>query len=534
MNEFFQQIREQVTRIWENLSMQQKVLFVAAPVVMLLALIFAVYLASRPQMVTLISLDNPSQLDRIVTKLEEENINYKIADERTIQVDKSIKARALMKLSGESLIGPDTGTGWSVFDQTRLGMTDRMFDTQYKIAIQDELEKTIVSGADNIVDARVHITFAETSLFKEDSVSPSASVKLITRGNVNKEQVLGIQNLVAGSIPKLEINKVYVLGQNNKVLSEDNSTETGVGEKTKQLEMQLTIEDILRRKVEDTLSKLVGENNYDVKVTATLDLTKERSDQTVIQNDSPAPLSEKTYEEISSSPSISGAPGVESNAQTQDTGVGSQTASNTSINESITNYQYPWMKIIKEMPIGEIKEISVSIALNYEEDPQTGDRIPHTPELLDKIRQKTRADVGLPPDAAADTIHKFVLIDYLFSDAQARQMARDRMCSQATGITTTFLPLILLLVLGFFAYRFFQSAFAPPEIEGEEMEEVPIEPVTETKELSLSQLGLAEFGDIASLPAEEQRRLKMQEHVINYASEKPEEVAAIIKAWLTG
>nr|HQH73762.1 hypothetical protein [bacterium] len=58
-------------------------------------------------------------------------------------------------------------------------------------------------------------------------------------------------------------------------------------------------------------------------------------------------------------------------------------------------------------------------------------------------------------------------------------------------------------------------------------------PVSEAKELSLSQLGLSEFGDIASLPAEEQRRLKMQEHVIHYAAEKPDEVAAIIKAWLS-
>ena len=94
--------------------------------------------------------------------------------------------------------------------------------------------------------------------------------------------------------------------------------------------------------------------------------------------------------------------------------------------------------------------------------------------------------------------------------------------------------MLWLGIIGVLAYLFFQKAFAPKPIEEGEAEEVPIEPVTEPRELSLAQLGLAEFGDITSLPAEEQRRLKMQEHVISYAQEKPEEVAAIIKAWLSG
>jgi flagellar basal-body M-ring protein/flagellar hook-basal body protein fliF len=409
-----------------------------------------------------------------------------------------------------------------------------MFDINNKRAMQDEIAKTIVSGADNISDARVHITFAETSLFKEDAVEPTASVQIISRGNISKEQVVGIQNLVAGSVPRLDPSKVSVLGRNNKILSESSSQETGVGMKTKQLEVQLTIEEILRRKVEDALYILVGPDNYDVKVTAVLDWTKERSEQTDIKGDTPAVLSEKTYESENSAPSISGAPGVDSNTQAQDTGVGAQTASNETISESITNYQYPWTKVMKEMPIGEIKEISVSIALNYVEDTKTGERVKRPADLMEKLTRLTRVQVGLPADETADSIHKFYITDYPFDDSQSRTLARERLWANIASIVKMLLPLILLFALGYFVYIFFQSAFAPPEVAPEEEEEIPIEPVTEAKELSLSQLGLAEFGDIASLPAEEQRRLKMQEHVINYASEKPEEVAAIIKAWLSG
>lgn len=534
MNEFFQQIRDQVSRIWENLSMQQKALFVSAPVVLLITMAFAIYLASRPQMVTLVTVENPAQAQQIITKLTEENIKFETPNERTIQVEKNQKARAGMLLASEGLIGADTGIGWSIFDQTGLGMTDKMFDVQNKRAMQDEIEKTIVSGADNISDARVHITFAEASLFKEDAVTSAASVKIISRGNISKEQVIGIQNLVAGSIPKLKPENVSVYGNNNKLLSESGSPESGVEMKNKQLEIQRTMEEILRQKVEAQLTKLVGDNNYDVQVNVVPDWTKERSEETELKVDTPAVLSEKTYEEENSSPSISGAPGVESNTQAQDTGVGSQTATNSTISESITNYQYPWTKIIKEMPIGTIKEIAVSISLNYVEDTETGNRIPRKPEELEKIRRLTRVGVGLSPDEAADSLHKFVLEEYPFDDSQDRLLARERLWANIASIVKMLLPLILLFALGYFIYIFFQSAFAPPEVAVEEEEEIPIEPVTEAKELTLSQLGLAEFGDIASLPAEEQRRLKMQEHVINYASEKPEEVAAIIKAWLSG
>ncbi len=48
----------------------------------------------------------------------------------------------------------------------------------------------------------------------------------------------------------------------------------------------------------------------------------------------------------------------------------------------------------------------------------------------------------------------------------------------------------------------------------------------------LAELGLGEFGDISSLPWEEQRRLVMQEYVIDYMANNPEKSASIFKAWL--
>ncbi|HOE09969.1 MAG TPA: hypothetical protein PLQ35_04945 [bacterium] len=60
------------------------------------------------------------------------------------------------------------------------------------------------------------------------------------------------------------------------------------------------------------------------------------------------------------------------------------------------------------------------------------------------------------------------------------------------------------------------------------------EPVITRRELSLSELGINRFGDLAALPAEEQRRIKMEEHVREYSSANPQDVAGVIRSWLQG
>ncbi|HOJ58913.1 MAG TPA: flagellar basal-body MS-ring/collar protein FliF [bacterium] len=531
MQEFVQQLRDQLTRIWETLSLQQKVIFVSAPVLLLLFMAVAVYWASRPQLVTLVTMDDRSQLAAIADYLSQQGVRYEIPNERTILVDKNQRARLLMQLAKEDLISGRTGPGWEIFDQTTLGMTDRMFDAQFKRALENELASTIVQGSNNIASADVHLNIPKDRLFRADSSPPTASVKVVSRGILSKEQVQGIQNLVAMAVEKLEPKRVAVLDSKNQLLSEDADIEPGVTLKAKQLEIQLFIENTLRTKVENALERLVGRDNYLVEVNVRPDWTEKSTKQTHIDSTNPAVISEKTYAEENTVPTTSGPPGVEANVQ--DTGIGATGGvSGTNIEETITNYQYPWFETLVKDPIGEVKEISVAIALDFVEDEQNN-KVPRTPEQIDKLTRLLRTMVTLPEVQVPGDVHKFTLIEYPFDDTEARMMARAELWQNVSALSRSVLPVIFFLIVAYLAYYLFQRAFAPSEREEGVQEEIPIEPVSEAKELSLSQLGLSEFGDIASLPAEEQRRLKMQEHVIHYAAEKPDEVAAIIKAWLS-
>lgn len=531
MNEFIQQLREQLNRVWGQLNAQQKVLLLAAPAVLLVTLAVAVYIAGQPQMVNLVSSSDTAQLGQIRRFLDTQNIPYELPDPNTILVDRSVLPRAQMELAIEGLVGYDSGPGFELFDQTRFGMTDRMFDLNERRALQSTLSQALVRGNNRISEANVILEIPEESLFQRDQAEPSASVKIIARGSLPQESVEGIQRFIAASVAKLSPENVVVMDQNNKLLSADSELEPGVQKVYKQMQVQQAIEDKTRRDVVAFLEKKVGPGNYEVTVNARLDWEKRTMEKTQIDAENPAPASTKLYDEKTETRGIAGPPGVTANVQ--DTGIGPDgDISTTQITEEITNNQYSWWRTMIDEEQGEVREIAVGVMVNHHEN-EEGEMIAWTPEELTELERLLRVAAGLNPQPNPAEPHKFEVQSHRFDTSFQDQMARDQMIASIMSIVRSIIPLLLLFALGYFAYVFFQRAFAPPEAEEEGDEEIPIEPVSEAKELTLSQLGLAEFGDIASLPAEEQRRIKMQEHVINYAAEKPEEVASIIKAWLS-
>ncbi len=460
MQDFIQQIREQVMRIWDSLSMQQRAMFVAAPILLLLAMGAAVYFASQPQWSTLMTSRDDAQLGRIESFLEEKGIAYK-ADDQSIQVDQSEAPRIRRQLATQGLIGFNPGKTYEIFEETRLGMTERMFDLQSIIALQNVLEKTIVDGA-NITAAYVTITDPPQTLFLKDKIETTASVKLISQRPISSDEVAGIQRLVAAAVPGLRPQKVIVSDNQNRMLSEDTDIEPGVAKMNKQLEIQQYVEDKLKRKLESLLIDQVGESNYKVSVNVVLDWEKKRIKNVHIDKSGAAPLSTKEYGEKTKERGISGAPGVTGNVQ--DSGIGSESdISSTEITEEITNYIHPWFETLIEEDQGEIQSIAAAIQVGYKEDVETGEKVSYTPEELDAFKSLLRVGVGLNETEAPNDPNKFTLKCIPFDTTAERKRASEQFWGNVMSIVRSAIPLLLLIALGVFAYFFFQKAFAPPE-----------------------------------------------------------------------
>ncbi|HPO08295.1 MAG TPA: flagellar basal-body MS-ring/collar protein FliF [bacterium] len=535
MGEFFGQLQEQLSRVWGNLNAQQKIMFISAPTVLILALVIAVYVASRPDFVLLVSVPSGEEkrLDEIAASLDASDVKFELRGGNSIYVPRAQRDRVRLTLAGEDLLGAAGGPGLELFDTTRLGMTDRIFEVQYKRGLQNELSRTIRQGA-RYDSVAVHLSIPEEALFKEDQAFPSASVKIVASRGVSREEVVGIQNLVAAAVPKLEPSAVRVTDKNNKLLSGvSDEVDSSAAMVNKQDQVRLMREKQLEENIAPHIQKIVGPDDYQLSVQMVLDWTEKTEEQNKLDTEGQALISEKTYEEVSNSAAMAGEPGVAGNVQ--DTGIGAAGGETlkTEIAENIANYDYPTTKINTKHPTGEIKEKHIGIILNYHRDPESGDMVPYDDAIIEDLRQTIASVAGIKLENAesADTLS---IKSMQFDTRKESERRREYWLEQGQKLIRSALPVIALAVLAVLGFLFFQKAFAPKVIEEEEVEEVPIEPVTESRELTLAQLGLAQFGDIASLPAEEQRRLKMQEHVISYAQEKPEEVAAIIKAWLSG
>src|SRR5690606_28258176 len=94
------------------------------------------------------------------------------------------------------------------------------------------------------------------------------------------------------------------------------------------------------------------------------DWEEKTTEQVVIETESPAVISTKDYLEESTTRGIGGPPGVAANVQ--DTGIGAETSdTGTTIEETVVNNQYPWLKALTKEEIGEIQQISVAVLIDY-------------------------------------------------------------------------------------------------------------------------------------------------------------------------
>jgi flagellar biosynthesis/type III secretory pathway M-ring protein FliF/YscJ len=102
-----------------------------------------------------------------------------------------------------------------------------------------------------------------------------------------------------------------------------------------------------------------------------------------------------------------------------------------------------------------------------------------------------------------------------------------------TSLTVVFGLLSVCLAGYITALMDFRPKEAKPGEEPHEEMEAAV-PETTARGLSLSELGIFKLGDMSPLDAEGQRRLKMAEHVRIYSQRNPEDVAGVIRSWLSG
>lgn len=221
-------------------------------------------------------------------------------------------ARARLQL-GKLGVPADAGSeAWTELTQGSLTRGRDAIDALQKRALESSLEMGI-DGISGVGSSQVSLAIPDSTPFLGDQPRPKASVFLHTSGaGVSPTQARAIAQMVAGSVPGLQLDQVTVTDQDGEVLAP--IKETGYAQAQQEFDFRGQIERAIVAHVNALLAPLVGNDNFRVSASATIDFDKTNTQKTLY---GPGQIAEHTKHETKhragSDDEAQGVPGALSN-----------------------------------------------------------------------------------------------------------------------------------------------------------------------------------------------------------------------------
>ena len=349
----------------------------------------------------------------VIGVLETNQIPYRI-DEGTgmLLVEAGRYNDAKLKLA-EAGMPSDNAVGFEMLDKEQgLGTSQFMETARYRRLLEGELARTI-SSITSVRTARVHLAIPERTVFLRDRRRPSASVLLdIVPGRVVEDgQVRAIGNLVASSVPELELENVTIVDQKGKLLS-DFAKDPEAELATKQLQYSGRLEDQIVERVHRILDPIVGQGRYKAEATADVDFTAVEQTDEVYNPDLPAIRSEQRLDEqrlpgeagagipgaLSNQPPASGAAPEVATAATADQANAPKPRDVRT--QSTRNYELDRSLSYTRHQVGKLRRLTVAVVLDNkatvsgEGEEATVSSAPWEAAELERITRLVRDAVG--------------------------------------------------------------------------------------------------------------------------------------------
>jgi flagellar M-ring protein FliF len=170
-----------------------------------------IHTVSAPSYSTLLSGLNPSQTGKMTSTLSAHGISYQLQNNGTaLAVQSNQSAQARVALAGAGELG-NTQPGFELFDKQSLGESNFQQQVTYQRALQGQLEETI-NSVQGVSGAQVELVIpnSQNQVFGETQNDASAAVLLSGTTAIEQSSVRGIAQLVASSVPGLQLSKVTI------------------------------------------------------------------------------------------------------------------------------------------------------------------------------------------------------------------------------------------------------------------------------------------------------------------------------------
>ena len=495
-----------------------KIAIIAAAVAILVAIISLIVFSSSGKYTVLFSDLDAADSQVIVSKLDEAKVTYKI-EGNNILVDSTQVDKLRMKYAPEL---SSASKGYELMDTgSSFGMTDEEFNIKKIRMIQGELEKGIKS-LEQVKNAKVNITPAKDSVFVEDKTEGSAAVVLELKpgAKLSEEQVQGIVSFLSASTENIPEANIKVLDTKSNLLSKNikkDDTSTEVGSETIQSNYGLEnkYEEDLVKKVVALLEPVVGKGKVTAQVNVDFDFDSTKISEYEVDPNKTLISQETTKEYNNANDGATSSSPVDNNMS--NTVSGNTTKTNSGSEHQVDNYDHSTKKTEKVKAPGEIRRLTVSVFVDGQLDDATKTAFQDAVKAatgFDSTRQDQISLLGIDfdPTIAADAQAQV--------DAYNAQIAAEERNKLILYGVIGFVVLVGIVVL----ILIFKPKRAPKDkkdklldvVIGDEDQSDVIEPVKY---------------DPINFDTENESS-HIEKEIKKYATEKPEQVAEIIKSWL--
>lgn len=482
----------------------------------------------------------------IVNLLDKSGVNYRLQNDGSIMVPKSNEAMIKMQLAAEGF--PQSTLGYDVFSSNTDLMTTDYEKKQYLVfQLQDRLQaslKTLTGVRDAIVT--LNIPDDTSYVLKTDKPEATASVMLdlYAYADLSKQQITGIEELVAKSVPGLKAANVVIVDNEGTVLNVK-SDEYGVDLALSQMETVKKINDLYKQKIVDFLEPVFGADGMSVAVNVQVDFQQKTTQQTtytpVVGEQGILSKEEFDRQSVNGGRIPGAVAGTETNTgvPTYEEGDGEQ-ADGASASDSGSNEYFVNQKVegIQDGG-GKITDMTVSVMINSRD---------LLPETIEKYREMVAFGAGIPVEKVVVNYAEFLAKPNtpIFTEQAGVGLpfglTLDMLMYIGIGMLSLIIGLIVLVILLLKRKKKSrmmnrqQAQYQQPNANRPQQPQRPQQAMQRPQQPQNREEDRPQGEHMAQTPGEivlsETREMGLKRQVKEFAAVNPETVAQLIRTWM--
>lgn len=506
---------ERAKAVWAGMAPVWRVATVGGTVVLIAAFVFVLArYGGGPAYEVLYSRLQPGDAAEVVAILREQGIPYQLSDDgREIRIPADQVPGVRLDMAGRGL--PRSGVaGWELFDETKLGMTDFELHVQRQRALEGHITRAILNF-EQVQDAWVSINLPQRRVFIDQQQEPSASVqlRLYPGRSLTTDNIQAIVNLLVYSVEGLHPDMVTVVDTAGNVLTDQLRMAqiggAGADSIAKQLEIQQQVERSIERAIQSLLEPAYGRGAVIARVRAEMnfDLLREEIEEFSAPSGTRTglPRSEQIiterYSGDLSGGIVGGVPGVDSNIPGY-VGEAGGTPGEYQYTEEIINYEHNRSYTFREQAPGQIERLSVAVLIDGDLDPLT----------IQRITDQVAAVAGIRPGRDTISVDSMPFLSQpVMADVPAPLPPESS--TMPWWVYTTIGALVAGLLMALLLRR--RGAAQPRQ----------------SLDVQVDDDVLLDLGKPVMTLAE-RRRAQMRAELEAVATERPQEVARLLRSWL--